>query len=162
MSNGLFARKVLSIEAALTPPGGMAREHARHTWQAPRRPLLPSRGALRTGHVEKGHDIKYEDGDEQYHFLDGEDEKWELVAVGPPVGSVVYYTGQNQTFPSGDKVVHGQAGLLGQTAGNEARVKVLFPANKCAIVCRRTDVRRLRSLTPVCRLVPELAHQFIA
>ena len=39
------------------------------------------KGTVRGYDVKKGHDIKYEDGEEKHHFLDGEDEKWQLVAA---------------------------------------------------------------------------------
>ncbi len=39
------------------------------------------KGTVRGYDAEKGHDILYQDGDEKYHLLDGEDEKWQLVAA---------------------------------------------------------------------------------
>ena len=46
---------------------------------------------------------------------------------------LVYYTGKSQTFPSGNKLVHGQQGEVmgpGTDFGEKTRVAVLFPGNK--------------------------------
>ena len=71
---------------------------------------------------------------------------------GYKVGEKVFYTGANYTFPSGDKLVHGQqCEVMGPCPfdGTGSRVKtkgkgvsVLFPGNKGHVGCRLTEVRR--------------------
>ena len=73
---------------------------------------------------------------------------------GYTVGEKVFFTGTSQTFPSGNKVVHGQQGEVGgpstleNTKGKGVRVR--FPGNKQSIGCFLTEVRRLRSHPPLC------------
>ena len=68
---------------------------------------------------------------------------------GYKVGEKVFYTGLNHTFPSGDKLVHGQQGEVVGPATREnqkgQRVKVRFPGNKGNISCFLTEVRRLHA-----------------
>ena len=73
------------------------------------------------------------------------------------MGEKVFYTGANYTFPSGDKLVHGQQGeVKGAGLGEWTEgVEVLFPGNKASINCYLTMVRRLRAAsaaTPRLRL----------
>ena len=60
-----------------------------------------------------------------------------------------YFTGESQTFPSGDKLVHGQQGeVVGPATSEKTKgkgVKVLFPGNKGWIDCFLTTVRRHRA-----------------
>ena len=68
---------------------------------------------------------------------------------GYRVGEKVFFTGPSETFPSGNKLVHGQQGeVMGPAAlvnvkGNG--VSVLFPGNKGNVDCYLTSVRRLRA-----------------
>ena len=68
---------------------------------------------------------------------------------GYTVGEKVFFTGTNQTFPSGDKLVHGQQGevvgpaTLENTKGKG--VAVLFHGNKGRVNCYLDTVRRLRN-----------------
>ena len=67
---------------------------------------------------------------------------------GYKVHDQVFFTGVNQTFPNGDKLVHGQQGeVSGPGTGDEVRthVAVRFPGNKGNVECPRTSVRRLRA-----------------
>ena len=68
---------------------------------------------------------------------------------GYKVGEKVFFTGTSQTFPNGDKVVHGQQGeVTGPTTLETHKgkgVRVLFPGNKQSIGCYLTEVRRLRA-----------------
>ena len=71
---------------------------------------------------------------------------------GYTVGDKVFYTGANETFPSGDKLEHGQQGEVvgpGPSAALEIHksVSVLFPGNKGTIGCYLETVRRLRAAT---------------
>ena len=56
---------------------------------------------------------------------------------GDKVGEKVFFTGTSQTFPSGNKVVHGQQGEVVGPVTNEAHkgkgVAVRFPGNKQSI-----------------------------
>jgi len=65
------------------------------------------------------------------------------------VGEKLVFTGASQTFPSGDKLVHGQQGEVTGPATDEALkgkgVAVLFPGNKGDVNCYLTTVRRLRA-----------------
>ena len=67
---------------------------------------------------------------------------------GHKVGEKVFFTGTSQTFPSGDKVVHGQQGeVVGPATSEHTKgkgVAVRFPGNKGNIDCFLTQVRRLR------------------
>ena len=67
---------------------------------------------------------------------------------GYTVGEKVFCTVASQTFPSGDKVVHGQQGVvLGPATGERCKgtcVAVRFPGNKKSFDCHITSVRRLR------------------
>ena len=71
---------------------------------------------------------------------------------GYRVGEKVFFTGPSETFPSGNKLVHGQQGeVMGPAAlvnvkGNG--VSVLFPGNKDSVQCLLTEVRRLRASAP--------------
>ena len=70
---------------------------------------------------------------------------------GYKVHDQVFFTGVNQTFPNGDKLVHGQQGeVSGPGTGDEVRthVAVRFPGNKSNVECYLTEVRRLRSACP--------------
>ena len=67
---------------------------------------------------------------------------------GYRVGEKVFYTGANETLPSGNKLAHGQQGeVVGPGTGSKRTegkgVCVLFPGNKGSIECRLTTVRRL-------------------
>ena len=67
---------------------------------------------------------------------------------GYKVGEKVFYTGTSHTFPSGDKLVHGQRGEVTGSGRGEWTcngVEVLFPGNKASINCYLTMVRRLRA-----------------
>jgi len=65
------------------------------------------------------------------------------------VGEKVFYTGSSETFPSGNKVVHGQQGEVTGPATGEALkgkgVAVRFPGNTVSGNCFLTQVRRLRA-----------------
>ena len=68
---------------------------------------------------------------------------------GYKVDEKVFYTGASQTFPSGNKLVHGQQGeVMGPATGENTKGKgvgVLFPGNKGNISCYLDTVRRLRA-----------------
>ena len=68
---------------------------------------------------------------------------------GYKVGEKVFFTGTSQTFPNGDKVVHGQQGEVVGPATLETHkgkgVAVLFHGNKGRVNCYLDTVRRLRS-----------------
>ena len=68
---------------------------------------------------------------------------------GYKVEEKVFYTWANETFPSGNKVVHGQQGEVTGPATLESHkgkgVDVLFPGNKGNISCYLTSVRRLKA-----------------
>ena len=68
---------------------------------------------------------------------------------GYPVGERLFFTGASQTFPSGEKVVHGQQGEVTGPATLETHkgkgVCVLFPGNKGNVECGLPTVRRLRA-----------------
>ena len=67
---------------------------------------------------------------------------------GYPVGERLFFTGASQTFPSGEKVVHGQQGeVTGPATGSHKGkgVCVLFPGNKDNVECPLTKVRRFRA-----------------
>jgi hypothetical protein len=65
---------------------------------------------------------------------------------GYKVGEKVFVTWPSQTFPSGDKVVHGQQGEVTGPATSVATkgkgVNVRFPGNTASINCLLTRVRR--------------------
>ena len=74
------------------------------------------------------------------------------------MGEKVFYTGASMTFPSGDKLVHGQQGEVTGPGTNSKRTEgkglcVLFPGNKVSGLSRQqgqpgcflTEVRRLRA-----------------
>ena len=66
---------------------------------------------------------------------------------GYAVGEKVFYTGSNQTVSTGDKLVHGQQGVvLGHTILKGKGVVVLYPGNKGNIACLIDQVRRLRAV----------------
>ena len=61
------------------------------------------------------------------------------------MGEKVFFTGANQTHPSGFNVVHGLQGeVTGPIRGEVEGVAVLFLGNKGSMGCRLTQVRRLR------------------
>ena len=66
---------------------------------------------------------------------------------GYKLGDKVFYTGTSQTFPTGDKLVHGQQGeVVGPVLGEIHKgkgVAVRFPGNKGNIGCFLTSGRRL-------------------
>ena len=66
---------------------------------------------------------------------------------GYKVGEKVFFTGASETFPSGNKLVHGQQGeVVGPGTGETHKgkgVAVLFPGNTGSIECYLTTVRRL-------------------
>ena len=68
---------------------------------------------------------------------------------GYTVGEKVFCTVASQTFPSGDKVVHGQQGVVMGPATVETRkgkgVKVLFTGIKGNVECYLGEVRRPRA-----------------
>ena len=67
---------------------------------------------------------------------------------GYRVGEKVFYIGASQTFPSGNKVVHGGQGeVMGGRIDDDGEegVVVLFPGIKGIIPCHLTQVRRLRA-----------------
>jgi hypothetical protein len=67
---------------------------------------------------------------------------------GYKLGEKVFYTASSRTFPSGDKVVHGQQGeVVGPGFGydKDQRVAVRLPGIKANANCYLTSVRRLRA-----------------
>ena len=68
---------------------------------------------------------------------------------GYKVGDKVFYTGASQTFPSGDKLVHGGQGeVVGPATSEQAKgkgVDVRFPGNRGDVQCYLVTVRRLRA-----------------
>ena len=68
---------------------------------------------------------------------------------GYKVGEKVFFTGANQTFADGSKLVHSQQGEVTGPATNEATegkgVEMRFPSNKVNINCFLHSVRRLRA-----------------
>ena len=68
---------------------------------------------------------------------------------GYKVGEKVFLTAASETFPSGNKLVHGQQGEVGGPATAETHkgmgVAVRFPGNKTWVGCYLTQVRRLRA-----------------
>ena len=79
---------------------------------------------------------------------------------GYKVGDQVFFTGASETFPSGDKLVHGQQGEVTGPAALETHkgkgVAVRFPGNKGNVECLLTQVRRPRA-APAAR-----AHAYVA
>ena len=73
--------------------------------------------------------------------------KSDTLPGGYTVGEKVFFTWASQTFPSGDKVVHGQQGEVVGPATVETHkgkgVAVLFPGNTGLVNCNLTTVRRL-------------------
>ena len=72
---------------------------------------------------------------------------------GYKVGEKVFYTGASETFPSGNKLVHGQQGeVVGPGTGSKRTegkgVSVLFPGNKRGIGCFLTEVRAASAPPP--------------
>ena len=74
---------------------------------------------------------------------------------GYTVGEKVFYTGLNHTFPSGDKLVHGQQGEVVGPATLETHegkgVNVRFPGNTASIECFLNTVRRFRAASAATR-----------
>ena len=67
---------------------------------------------------------------------------------GYRVGEKVFFTGPSETFPSGNKLVHGQQGEVtgpGTRRDGLEAVAVRFPGNKDYVNCRLTEVRRPRA-----------------
>ena len=67
---------------------------------------------------------------------------------GYTAGDKVFFTGLSQTFPTGNKLVHGGQGeVAGPATGKDGEegVAVRFPGNKGSIECHVTEVRRLRA-----------------
>ena len=67
---------------------------------------------------------------------------------GYTAGEKVFYTGTSQTFPTGDKLVHGQQGeVVGPSTDKMMGkgVAVRFPGNTGIVTCSLTQVRRLRA-----------------
>ena len=68
---------------------------------------------------------------------------------GYTAGDKVFYTAENCTVSSGDKLVHGGQGeVVGPATLESAKgkgVKVVFPGNKSWVDCYLTTVRRLRA-----------------
>ena len=68
---------------------------------------------------------------------------------GYKVGDKVFYTGASQTFPSGDKLVHGQQGeVVGPATSEQAKgkgVNVRFPGNRGNVASYLETVRRHRA-----------------
>ena len=64
---------------------------------------------------------------------------------GYRVGEKVFFTGPSETFPSGNKLVHGQQGEVTGPATSENTkgkgVAVLFPGNKGNVDCYLIQVR---------------------
>ena len=79
---------------------------------------------------------------------------------GYKLGDQVFFTGPSQTFPSGNKLVHGQQGEVTGPATLETHkgkgVAVRFPGNKGNVECYLTEVRRPRA-APAAR-----AHAYVA
>ena len=78
--------------------------------------------------------------------------KSDTLPGGYKVGEKVFFTGTSQTFPSGDKVVHGQRGEVTKEpyidSDGDQVVEVKFPGNKNTNICRLTEVRRLHAASP--------------
>ena len=72
-----------------------------------------------------------------------------VVSGGYMLGEQLFFTGPNETFTNGDKVVHGQKGMVRGSATSKSHkmkgVKVLFPGNKGSINCYLSQVRRPRA-----------------
>jgi hypothetical protein len=90
-----------------------------------------------------------------------------LLPGGYTVGEKVFYTWANFTFPSGDKVVHGQQGeVMGPATHKSVKgngVIVLFPGNTVGTNCFLTQVRppprpRLRCHPPPAPHTRDAAH----
>ena len=76
---------------------------------------------------------------------------------GYKLGEKVFFTGASKTFPSGNKLVHGQQGeVMGPATSEQAKgkgVAVLFPGNKKCILCFLTEVRRFRAASALHNLL---------
>ena len=72
-----------------------------------------------------------------------------VVSGGYMLGEQLFFTGPNETFANGDKVVHGQKGMVRGSATSKSHklkgVKVLFPGNKQSVDCHLNAVRRRRA-----------------
>ena len=81
------------------------------------------------------------------------------------MGERVFFTGASQTFPSGNKLVHGQQGeVTGPATGESLKgkgVSVLFPGNKDNNNCYLFMVRRpsLCPRRPANPAAPHRAHE---
>ena len=67
------------------------------------------------------------------------------VVLSGLTGDTVYYTAKSHTFPSGNKLVHGQQGEVTGSGSGEKKgthLLVLFPGNKGSVGLRATDVSR--------------------
>ena len=57
------------------------------------------------------------------------------------LGEKLYYTGANQSFDNGDRVVHGEQGEV-MGPGNAVRLRIQFPNNKGNVGCLLASVSR--------------------
>ena len=77
-----------------------------------------------------------------------------VVSGGYMLGEQLFFTGPNETFANGDKVVHGQQGMVTGSATSKSHtlkgVKVLFPGNKDWVDCYLYQVRSHAVHTPRC------------
>ena len=68
---------------------------------------------------------------------------------GYKLGDKVFFTAASETFPDGDKLVHGQQGeVVGPATSEQAKgkgVDVRFPGNRGDVQCYLVTVRRLRA-----------------
>ena len=75
--------------------------------------------------------------------------KSDTLPGGYKVGEKVFYTWSNHTFPSGNKLVHGQQGEVVEPATSGTHkgkgVKVLFPGNTKSFDCYLDSVRLLHA-----------------
>ena len=69
-----------------------------------------------------------------------------VVSGGYMLGEQLFFTGPNETFANGDKVVHGQKGMVTGSATSKSHklkgVKVRFPGNKDWVDCYLYQVSR--------------------
>ena len=62
---------------------------------------------------------------------------------GFAVGEQVFYAAGSHTFPSGNKLTHGQAGeVTGPKPGDPERLAVLFPGNNASVTCELAILSR--------------------
>ena len=81
---------------------------------------------------------------------------------GYKLGEKVFFTGASHTFPSGNKLVHGQQGeVVGPHTGENIMgegVTVLFPGNKGIVGCYLVSVSRLHAA--LAAIPPERGQAF--